>query len=157
MERDKNSGPFEQIGETVGGTVGKAVGRANDMAMSAAGSLLSSAIGTLGDWWGSADAQQASRSFGEGADQACRRHFDSSAGARAVGQRDYESARPLYEFGFVASTNPEYQSRPFDRVEADLEKAWEQLGRDRYGDWSEVRDQVNFGYAYRSGGAPNVT
>lgn len=30
-------------------------------------------------------------------------------------------------------------------------------GRERYGDWSEVRDQVSFGYTYREPGAPNPT
>jgi hypothetical protein len=162
MEKDNEGGPFEQIGETMGGAVGKMMGRANDMAMNAAGSILTTAMSTLGAWWGSGEAQQASRSFGESADGACREHFSSrSASGASTGSSarptSYDSARPLYEFGYVAGTHPEYQSKPFDRVESDLEKAWEALGRDQYGDWSEVRDQVSFGYTVRSSGAPNAT
>jgi hypothetical protein len=164
MANEKNRGPFEQIGETVGGTVGKAMGRANDMAMSAAGSVLGSAMSMLGDWWSSAEADRATNSFGDREDEACREHFtsrrsrsgSSSASASASSTpSDYESYRPVYQFGFVAGQNPEYQAKPFDRVESDLERAWEAVGRDRFGEWPEVRDQVSFGYTYRDGGAPN--
>jgi hypothetical protein len=75
----------------------------------------------------------------------------SSAG----GAGDYDRAREAYRFGHVASQNPEYASRPFDQVEAQVERAWEKVGRESHGDWSEVRDQVSFGYTYRTPGAPN--
>ena len=160
MSKERESGPFEQIGETMGSTVGKMVGRANDMAAGMASSLLGSAVETLGDWWAQG-AEQAARSFGDREERACREHFtararsrpDSGAGRKAP--KDYESARPLYEFGYVAGRNPEYQERPFDRVEADLERAWASLGRERFGDWPEVREEVRFGYTHRADGAPN--
>lgn len=155
MASEKSRGPFEQIGETVGGTVGKAVGRANDMAMNAAGSLLGAAMDVLGDWWSSSAADQASRSFGEREDRACREHHTSKSSRSTAAPTDYERAREVYQFGYVAGQNPEYQAKPFDRVESDLERAWEAVGRDRFGSWPEVRDQVGFGYTYRSSGAPN--
>lgn len=71
------------------------------------------------------------------------------------GAGDYDRAREAYRFGHVASQNPEYASRPFDQVEAQVERAWEKVGRESHGDWSEVRDQVSFGYTYRTPGAPN--
>jgi hypothetical protein len=154
MAKERESGPFEQIGETVGSTVGKVVGRANDMAANVATSLLGTAVERLGDWW-SQGAEQAARTFGEREDQACREHFTSRSRAQSKAPKDYESARPVYEFGYVAGRNPEYEARPFDRVEADLERAWEAVGRDRYGEWPDVRDQVGFGYTYRASGAPN--
>jgi hypothetical protein len=146
MEKERSEGPFEQIGEAVGGTLGKVVGRANDAAMNVAGSLLGSAMQTLGDWWSTPAADQASRSFGEREDRACRDHYTTRAQAQKP-PKDYESARPVYQFGYVAGRNPEYQARPFDRVEADLERAWASVGRDRFGEWPEVRDQVGFGYS----------
>lgn len=159
MAKERSRGPFEQFGETVGGTVGKAVGRANDMAVNAAGSVLGSAMDMLGDWWSSSEADRAGRSFGDREDEACREHFRSrgsrTTSARAGTPSDYERYRPVYQFGFVAGQNPEYQAKPFDRVESDLERAWEAVGRDRFGEWPEVRDQVSFGYTYRAGGAPN--
>ena len=155
MANERQEGPFEKIGEAVGSTVGKVVGRANDMAMNAAGSVLGSAVGMLGDWWSSSDADRASRSFGEREDQACKEHFTSRSSQSTSRPTDYERAREVYQFGYVAGQNPEYQAKPFDRVESDLERAWEAVGRDRFGSWPEVRDQVGFGYTYRSGGAPN--
>lgn len=154
MAKERESGPFEQIGETVGSTVGKVVGRANDMAANVASSLLGAAVETMGDWWAQG-AEQAARAFGDREDAACREHFTSRSGAGPTRAKDYESARPLYQFGYVAGQNPDYQARPFDRVEADLERAWESVGRDRFGEWPEVRDQVGFGYTYRASGAPN--
>jgi hypothetical protein len=153
--REGQEGPFEQLGEAVGGALGKAAGRANDMALNAVGSLLSSAMQALGGWWSTPDAEQAARSFGEPEDRAFREHYESSR--RGGTPQEYERARPAYQLGYVARRNPEYQSKPFDQVEAQVERAWEALGRERSGEWSEVRDQVSFGYTYRTPGAPNPT
>jgi hypothetical protein len=176
MTQDRREGPFEQLGEAVGGALGKAAGRANDMAASAVGSVVGSAMQVLGSWWATPDAQRATTSFGDAEDRACREHFSSrsrgSAGSTgsptpagstspagstgtAGGAGDYDRAREAYRFGHVASQNPEYASRPFDQVEAQVERAWEKVGRETHGDWSEVRDQVSFGYTYRTPGAPN--
>lgn len=79
----------------------------------------------------------------------------SAGSTGSTGTADYERAREAYRFGHMASRNPEYASRPFDQVEAQVERAWEKVGRESHGDWSEVRDQVSFGYTYREPGAPN--
>lgn len=185
MTQERREGPFEQLGEAVGGALGKAAGRANDMAAGAVGSVVGSAMQMLGSWWATPDAQRAAGSFGEAEDRACREHFTSrgrssagssgstgstgstasagSTGSTASttpagatgGAGDYERAREAYRFGHVASRNPEYASRPFDQVEAQVERAWEKVGRESHGDWSQVRDQVSFGYTYREPGAPN--
>lgn len=185
MTQDRREGPFEQLGEAVGGGLGKAAGRAHDMAASAVGSVVGSAMQVLGSWWATPDAQRATTSFGDAEDRACREHFTSrsrgsasstgaagstgsagsmgstgsagTAGAAgtAGGAGDYDRAREAYRFGHVASQNPEYASRPFDQVEAQVERAWEKVGRETHGDWSEVRDQVSFGYTCRTPGAPN--
>ncbi len=173
MTQDRREGPFEQLGESIGGALGKAAGRANDMAAGAVGSVVGSAMQVLGSWWATPDAQRASGSFGDAEDRACREHFASrgrgSAGSTAPsgstasagstgtagGAGDYDRAREAYRFGHVAGRNPEYASRPFDQVEAQVERAWEKVGRETHGDWSEVRDQVSFGYTYRTPGAPN--
>lgn len=162
MTQERREGPFEQIGGAVGGAMGRAAGRANDMAMNAVGSVFGQALQTLGSWWSTPAAQQASGAFGESEDRACRTHWESRTGTGAASgtgspARDYESARPAYQFGHMAAHNPEYASRPFDQVEAEVERAWEKVGRERYGDWNEVRDQVSYGYTHREPGAPNPT
>ena len=58
----------------------------------------------------------------------------------------------------VAEVRPVCPHRSLPReaqVEAQVERAWEKVGRESHGDWSEVRDQVSFGYTYRTPGAPN--
>lgn len=54
----------------------------------------------------------------------------------------------------------ERREGPFEQLgeavgEAQVERAWEKVGRESHGDWSRVRDQVSFGYTYREPGAPN--
>ncbi len=155
MTQERKQGPFEQLGETVGGVVGKVAGRANDMAMNAAGSVLGAALDQLGQWWGSPDAKRAAGSWNEDHDRACRTHFESKTGVGAAG---YENARPTYQFGHLAGQNPDYQGKPFDQVEAELERTWEAAGKAQYGGWSDVRERVGFGYeTVRTPGAPNPT
>ncbi len=125
------------------------------MAMNAVGSMLGAATQMIGSWWSSPDAERASRSFDANKERACRQHIESTARSGTQTMRDYESARPLYQFGHLAGQNPEYQNRSFEEIEPDLSRAWETGGRERFGDWSQVRDQVEFGYTYRTPGAPN--
>lgn len=147
MKRDSSEGSMENIGEAVGGTVGRAVGRANDMVMSTAASALGFAVEMLGDWWATPEADRAATSFGEAEARACREHHvNRSSQTAAVSPSDFDSARPVYQFGHMAARNPAYQASSFDRVEAELEAAWNSAGRDRFGEWSKVRDQVSFGY-----------
>lgn len=155
MAQNGQKGPFEQIGESVGGTMGKMAGRANDMAMNALGSLFGTALQQLGGWWTTPDAERAASSFTEDEDRVFREHFQSSTGSTA-GTAEYDSARSAYRFGHLAGQNPEYKSKPFDHVEADVEQAWARLGREGE-DWARVRDRVKYGYTYRTPGAPNPT
>lgn len=153
-ERDLQ-GSFEQLGETLGGMAGRAAGQATDMAMNVAGSVLTSIFQGMGAWWSSADAQQAFRNFGGEQDRASRAHFEQSAPSSETTAADYERVRPRYHFGHVAGQNPDYQGKSFDEVEAELQRAWETAAREGFGDWNEVREQVNHGYTYRTSGAPN--
>ena len=159
MTQNDQKGPFEQIGESVAGPVGKMMGRANDMALNAVGSFFGTALQQLGGWWATPDAEKAASSFTEDEDRTFRQHHESSppGGTGSTGgARDYDSARTAYRLGHLAGQNPEYQSKPFDQVEAEVERAWTALGREGTS-WSEVRDQVKYGYTYRTPGAPNPT
>lgn len=70
----------------------------------------------------------------------------AGTGARGGRVRDYDSARPLYQFGHMAGQNPDYQGRSFREVEPELERAWEGDPSSRYGSWPEVRGYVGFGF-----------
>lgn len=148
-DRDMNDeGTFERIGEQLGGAAGRAMERGAEIAGGMMGSMVDSLMNTLGDWWSSADAEAAARSF-DRAEPLCRRHFDSqttqgSNSSSTSSNDDYEDVRPFYQFGYVASRNPDYQGRDFSEIEPELRGAWRQ---DTAGDdWADVRGYVDFGY-----------
>lgn len=140
-------GTFEKIGEQIGEAAGRAMERGAGIAGGMMGSMVDSLMNTLGDWWSSADAEAAARSF-DRAEPLCRRHFDNRTAGKGTSpvhsDDDYEDVRPFYQFGYVASRNPDYQGRDFSEIESDLRGAWRD---DSTGDdWADVRGYVDFGY-----------
>lgn len=147
MANDKQrDSALEQMGEALGGMAGRMAGRATDAAMNVAGSLMGPMMDMMGDWWSTPDAKRASSSFRE-REQDCQEHFRQTRGTQ-----DFDTARPSYEFGHLAGQNPDYQGRSFREVEPELERVWDQAGRERFGEWPRVRDSVEFGYGLRPGG-----
>ena len=120
--------------------------------MSAVASAVGAVMSQLDEWWSSAEAEQAAGSFGDAEDRASRDHFESSSRGS-----DYGRARTHYHFGHVARHNPGYRGKSFREVEPELERAWSEAGRERFGDWPDVRERVEFGYTHRTSGAPNPT
>jgi hypothetical protein len=144
---DREKGAFEKIGETVGGIAGQAAGRATDAAADVAGAIFGTAFEALGEWWRSPSAVEAGRTFDERHDRGAREHFEQAPG---TGAQSYETARPLYRFGHVAAHHPGYQGRSFREVEPELERAWGEDQRQRFGDWPQVRPYVSRGFDQRS-------
>jgi hypothetical protein len=141
---DEKRGPFEQLGESVGEAAGRVAGRMTDLGMDVAGSLFGNAVAALGDWWGSPEARDAERSFGEREPDARRHHETSGA------DRPYDEVRPLYRLGHVAAHNPDYAGRSFRDVEPQLERAWNESEAKRQGDWTRVRPYVGHGFESRA-------
>jgi hypothetical protein len=145
---DQGTGGLEEVGEAIGRMAGRAAGQAAETAMNMAGNVLTSMFQAMGDaWWTGPEATQASRSFAEQEDRACREHFEAAVRNAESPAADYETARPLYHFGHVAGRNPAYSGKQFDEVEAELQSAWEKAGRGTSEDWSEMRHFVNYGYS----------
>jgi hypothetical protein len=142
--REREKGTLEQMGESMGAAAGRMFGRGTEMAANVMGSLLGSAMDTLGDWWSTADATRAAQSFDQQRDRTCRQHYES-AGMSTT--RDYDDVRPLYQFGYVAGQNPDYKGRDFDDVEPDLQRVWNEQRQKPHGEWPEVRGFIGFGYA----------
>jgi hypothetical protein len=142
---DGNRGPLEQVGEAIGETAGRVAGRMADLGTDVAGSVFGNAMEALGDWWGSAEAREAGLSFGDREDEARRHHEGSGA------DRSFDEVRPLYEFGHVASHNPDYAGRSFREVEPQLERAWNEGAAPSHGAWGNVRPFVGHGF---EAGAP---
>ena len=142
-----DKGNFERVGEGVGSVAGKAA----DTAVDLMSSMLRTAATTFGGWWERSTPDEAARSFGAEQDRTCRTHFENLHRTADAGS-SYETVRPLYQFGHLAGSNPDYQGRSFDEVENELQQAWSADNSNRYGDWSKVRAYVNQGFSSHSRG-----
>ena len=148
MNNNDNSsekGNFERVGQAVGGVAGKM----GDTAVDLMGSMLRTAASTFGGWWSRATPDEITRNFTPEHDNACRTHFEN---ARRSSNTSYDAIRPLYQFGHLAGSNPDYQGRSFEEVESDLQRAWTPEYTTSFGEWSNVRDYINTGYSTHSRG-----
>jgi hypothetical protein len=139
---DQEKGTFENLGNSVGG----AAGRMGDTAASLMGSVVSTAAGLLGGWWSDQTPEAMTKSFGEPEDRSCRTHFENIAR-----KNTYDNVRPLYQFGHMAGSNPDYQGRSFEEVEPELKTAWSGEAKTTYGDWDDVQEYIRTGFVTRHG------
>ena len=140
-ERSSDKGDFERVGESVGSVTGKMA----DTAVDIMSSMVRTAASTIGGWWSDRTPDDMTRSFGPEQENRCRQHFEQR---RREGRTkaNYESVRPLYQFGHMAGSNPDYQGRSFDEVETDLKRTWTPEYTTAFGEWNDVRDAVSTGY-----------
>jgi hypothetical protein len=120
---------FEAHGRAQGSTSGGAAGGA---AGSTAGGAAGSSQGGL-----HVDAQGS---------KGGELHIDAKGGSQGR-SRSYEDVRPLYQFGHMASQNPDYRGRGFNEIEPDLQRHWGNEQSQQHGPWPDVRGFVEFGYS----------
>lgn len=138
---DKEKGNLERVGAGMGGLAGKAA----DTAVDLMGSMIRRVAGSVGGWWSDRSPDEAKTMFGDREESTCRQHFDQN-GSKTT---SYDAVRPLYQFGHLAGSNPDYQGRSFEDVEPDLRSAWTGDQSQQYGDWESVRDYISTGYGTR--------
>lgn len=148
IDNSSDKGNFERVGESVGSVGGKMA----DTAVDLMSSMIRTAASTFGGWWERNTPDEALRNFGTEQDDTCRTHFENVRRAQNSGNTSYDSVRPLYQFGHLAGSNPDYQGRSFDEVESDLQRTWTPEHSQHYGDWTKVRDYINTGYSTHSRG-----
>ncbi|HEX6559186.1 MAG TPA: hypothetical protein VF021_06970 [Longimicrobiales bacterium] len=139
---EKDQGNLERAGAGMGGLAGKAA----DTAVDLMGSMIRRVAGSVGGWWSDRSTDEASTAFGDREESTCRQHFELNRSQTT----SYDAVRPLYQFGHLAGSNPDYQGRSFEEVEPDLRTAWSGDQSQRYGDWDTVRDYVSTGYRARN-------
>lgn len=139
---EQEKGTFENLGNAMGGVAG----RMGDTAVNVMGSMVSSAAGLLGGWWSDRTPEEMTKSFGEPEDRSCRTHFENIAR-----KNTYDNVRPLYQFGHLAGSNPDYQGRSFEEVEPELKTAWSGEVKTTYGDWDDVQEYIRTGFVTRHG------
>ena len=145
--KSSEKGNFERVGESVGSVAGKAA----DTAVDLMSSMVRTAAGTIGGWWSRSTPDQGVQSFTAEADNTCRNHFEQLR-REGRSKSDYDAIRPLYQFGHMAGSNPDYQGRSFEEVESDLQRTWTPEYTTAFGEWNVVRDFINKGYSAHSRG-----
>ena len=141
----------EKIGEGVGGVSGAIAGAAIGSVGGPLGVVIGGIAGAVGGWWAGREIGETADGYDVEHDTEYRRRFDATPLERRGRFQTYEQARPLYQLGHLAASNPEYAGRPFEDVEPDLQHGWDRDIEARFGAWNAVRDTVRNAYVSRAG------
>ena len=133
----------DYVGETAGGISGGLAGAAIGSIGGPVGTLVGGLAGVIGGWWAGRSIAEAAKDYGDADDRYYRNHYEASSRSAS---RSYEDVRPVYQLGHIASRNPDYAGRDFDKVEPDLRRGWSDEIGARHGDWSSVRGYAREGY-----------
>ena len=141
-----NLDPRKDDGNVAGNLVGEGVGGASGIYAGAAlgslggpvGTVIGALAGAVGGWWAGRAVSEGIANYSDADDAHYRTHHTSAVPADAVA-RSYEDARPAYQLGHVAGSNPDYAGRSFEQVESDLQRGWTSDVAAKHGDWSTVR------------------
>ena len=144
LHHDHRPSVGDEVGEAVGGVSGVVAGAAIGSAASPIGTVIGGIAGAVGGWWAGRTVAEAAHKFNQHDDEYYRERFENRPGRLA--DRNYDDVRPAYQFGHIASMNPDYNGRTFDEVEPDLRHGWSNNLRARHGDWSAVRPYAEEAY-----------
>ena len=133
----------DYVGEAAGGISGGLAGAAIGSIGGPVGTLVGGLAGVIGGWWAGRSIAEAAKDYGDVDDRYYRTHYERDR----AGSRPFDDVRPAYQLGHIASRNPDYRGRDFDKVEPDLRRGWSDEIGARHGDWSSVRDYAREGYA----------
>jgi hypothetical protein len=143
-KHDSNPSVLDEVGEGVGGIGGMLAGAAIGTAAGPIGTLIGGIAGAMGGWWAGRAVTEAATAITVDDDNYYRSHYESSPNRFA--DRGYESVRPAYQLGHIASRNPDYSNRNWSEVEGDLQRGWNSDASRKYGEWSTVSPYASEGF-----------
>ena len=126
----------EKVGEGVGGVGGALLGAGLGTAAGPVGTIIGGIAGAVGGWWAGEKVGRSIDRWDEH-DPHYRTHWEGTS--NRVDR--YDDARVGYAVGHVAGRNPDYKSRSWEEVEADLRNNWK---HDR--DFDTMSPYVREGY-----------
>ena len=145
LNRDPLDAGEQKTEDAVGAVGGAAVGAGiGTIVAGPIGTAIGAIAGAVGGWWAS-HASTVDAEYKDDTDTYYRSSYESSTDRQAdVG---WDSVRPAYRLGYLASRNPDYRGRAFEDIEPDLQRGWTDDLRSRYGDWAKVRPHVRAAYS----------
>lgn len=137
-------GPAGAVGGAGGALAGAGIGT---IVGGPIGAIIGAIAGAVGGWWAGQAAADPATTITPEDETRYRSLYEESPNRLA--DRSYEDVRPFYHLGHVARSNPDYHERPFEEIEADLQKGWTPDLRARYGDWVYVRQYAREAFSER--------
>lgn len=144
---DRNPSVSDQVGEAAGGISGVLVGAGIGSAAGPVGTLIGGIAGAIGGWWTGRAISEAVEKLTSDDDEHYRAHYESSPDAVADEPYGRAEVRGAYYLGQIASHNPDYETRPFEEIEPELQRGWENCAHD-CGEWHHVRGYASEGFRY---------
>lgn len=142
----------EKVGEGVGGVSGVVAGAAIGTVGGPLGVIIGGIAGAVGGWWAGREIGETAGDYTDAHDAGYRQRFEASPMEQRGRFRTYDEARPVYQLGYLAASNPEYAGRTFEEIEPDLQHGWDRDIEARFGAWSAVRNAVRTAYVSGAGG-----
>jgi hypothetical protein len=139
---DSLSGLDTQPTGAMGGLGGAALGAAAGSPGGPIGLAIGAIAGALGGWW-AGHAIHAARAFDR--DESRIREYHDATPTNRI---EYDSARPAYQLGHIASQNPDYSAKTFEEVEEHVLIGWTPDIARRHGEWREAREYARAGYSF---------
>ena len=143
-KHDSHPSHIDEAGEAVGGIGGALAGAAIGSTIGPVGTVIGGIAGAVGGWWSGRAVTEAAASVTANDDEYYRGHYESSS--RKLADRSYEDVRPAYHLGHVAARNPDYASKDWDDVSADLERGWTGDNARNHGEWSTLSNYAGAGF-----------
>jgi hypothetical protein len=131
-----------KVTEAMGGATGGALGVGLGALLGPAGMIVGGLAGAAGGWWAGRGIAQAADGFSDETDA----HYQKLHEEQHTERGDFDAARGFYRLGYLARSNPEYEGRSFDEVEAELRRGWRQEGAGGFRSWDEVRPFIRSGF-----------
>lgn len=141
------TGTGREVGEGVGGASGAVAGGVIGSVAGPVGTAIGAIAGAIGGWWAGREVGEAASGYNASYDALNRTRFESLSPDKRGRFQSYDQARPAYQYGYLASRNPDYRGKSFDQIEDDLRRGWNNDVAKQSGyTWNDVRDTVRDAY-----------
>ncbi len=147
-QHDESRTTGDEVGEAAGGISGVVAGAAIGSVGGPVGTIIGGIAGAIGGWWAGHAVAEAANNYTRDDDTFYRSHYEHSDNRLA--DRSYDDVRPAYQLGHLAARNPDYTGRPFESVESDLRRGWDNNASKAHGDWNQVKDYARTGFTRSS-------
>jgi len=134
----------DEVGEAAGGISGVVAGAAIGSLGGPVGTVIGGIAGAVGGWWAGRAVSEAAKHYTHEDDEFYRRRYESSP--TRLADQSYDQVRPAYQVGHLAAHNPDYAGQPFEHVENDIRRGWDNGSTAVQRDWNKIKGYAKDAY-----------